>query len=252
MVAGLNRSGTSVLTGALARCGVAISFQHDALQAGLRKEDAARLDGGYESFEVPAILSFVRGITARAGGHQGNPPASGDIELSVVDELAILSLLDLIPSFPFAIKDPLLTFQFRQWKAVVQANRPKIVVEAVVSMRHPVQQAHALLARGFCSDLKGGLEQWLRYYGEVRDLIEVGERPYIVRYDGNKRRFASQLRSLCRSLGLVFQPAAVAELFRPNASRRVNLHEVKSHPLWRAIIDLYEVLCDHSLAARDL
>ena len=39
---GLNRSGTSALTKALAACGVALDFEHSALPLGLFKPDSGR------------------------------------------------------------------------------------------------------------------------------------------------------------------------------------------------------------------
>jgi hypothetical protein len=242
LIFGLNRSGTSVLAGSLKRCGVALDFRHEGLEAGLRKEDGIRPDGGYESFEVPAILEFVRGVVERSGGHQINPVLSEELRFSATDALTVAALVRLIPSFPFAIKDPLLTFQYRQWKAAITASRDDVSVIPLVSLRPPLEQAYALLERGFCRSLRSGLDLWLRYYGEVRYLVGSGESPRIVLYDGREGRFLRQIEALCREFHLAYVETSIRSFFRPGPRRDRDPPDLEQHPLAAALSELYSDL----------
>lgn len=242
LVLGLNRSGTSALTKALAACGVALDFEHAALPLGLFKPDANRADGGYESYEVLPVLMLVREIAGRYGGDQNKPVLTDEIALTAGDALAIRGLLESIPRFPFAIKDPLLTFQFPQWKEVARACRPPIAARPVVTIRHPIASGHALLRRGFCSTLRSGMDQWLRYYSEVKYLVDAGEEPLIVVYDGEKDRFAAQIEALCGALSLPFDSERVRAEFVPAGVDRPDRSELLQHPLGRALEELFDDL----------
>jgi len=244
LVLGINRSGTSALTKALAACGVSLDFESAALPLGLFKPDANRADGGYESYEILPVLMLVREITARHGGDQNKPVLTDEIVLSASDALAIRGLLELIPRFPFAIKDPLLTFQYPQWKEVARACRPAIATRPVVTLRHPVAAAHALLRRGFCSTLRSGLDQWFRYYSEVQYLVDAGEEPLIVVYDGERDHFAAQIEALCAVLSLPFDGARVRAEFVPAGVDRPDRAELQQHPLGRTLEDLFTTLSD--------
>jgi hypothetical protein len=242
LVLGLNRSGTSALTKALAACGVALDFGVPALQPGLFKPDANRADGGYESYEIPAVLELVRQIAARAGGDQNKPALIDETILNVTDALAIRGLLELIPRFPFAIKDPLLTFQYPQWKGIASHCRPPLAARAVVTLRHPVSAGHALVKRGFCRTLRSGMDQWLRYYSEVKYLSYSGEEPLIVVYDGERERFVAQIEALCAALSLPFDRERVSAEFVPAGVDRPDRAEVLQHPMGNKLQDLFEYL----------
>ncbi|HYK05864.1 MAG TPA: hypothetical protein VE974_29230 [Thermoanaerobaculia bacterium] len=242
LVLGLNRSGTSALTKALAACGVALDFDHPALPLGLFKPDTSRADGGYESYEILPVLMLVREITARHGGDQNKPVLTDEIALTATDTLAIRALLESIPRFPFAIKDPLLTFQYPQWKEIARACRQPIIARPVVTLRHPVTSAHALLKRGFCSTLRSALDQWLRYYTEVKYLLDAGEEPLIVVYDGQKDRFVRQIEALCGMLSLPFDRDRVSAEFVPAGVDRPDRAELRQHPLGNTLQELFEEL----------
>jgi hypothetical protein len=242
LVIGLNRSGTSALTKALAACGVALDFEQPALPLGLWKPDAARADGGYESYEILPILQLVRQIASRNGGDPGNPTLTDEMILTVGDTLAVSGLLEWIPRFPFAIKDPLLTFQFPQWKQIARECRTPLAARPIVSLRHPVASAHALLERGFCRTLRSGMDQWLRYYSEVKYLSDAGEQPLIVVYDGRKDRFLAQVEALCRTLSLPFDGDRVSAEFLPARVDRPDTAELLQHPLGRILEELFDDL----------
>jgi hypothetical protein len=251
LVLGLNRSGTSALTKALAACGVALDFDHPTLPLGLFKPDTNRTDGGYESYEVLPVLMLVREITARYGGDQNKPVLTDEITLTAADTLAIHGLLELIPRFPFAIKDPLLTFQFPQWKSIARTCRPPITARPVVTLRHPVASAHALLKRGFCSTLRSGLDQWLRYYTEVKYLLDAGENPLIVVYDGQKDRFITQIEALCGVLSLPFDRERVSAEFVPAGVDRPDRAQLLQHPLGNTLQELFEELESRAVSGEE-
>jgi hypothetical protein len=242
LVIGLNRSGTSVLTKALAACGVALDFEQPALHPGLWKADTSRADGGYESHEIPAVMDIVRQIAARAGGDQNKPAITDETTFALCDALAVGGLLGLIPRFPFAIKDPLLTFQFPQWKRIARECSTPIAARPIVSLRHPLANAHALLKRGFCQTLRSGLDRWLHYYSEVKYLIDAGEQPLIVVYDGRKEAFLAQVESLCRTLSLPFDGDRVSAEFLPAGVDDPDGAELLQHPLGRTLQELFESL----------
>ena len=251
LVLGLNRSGTSALTKAIAACGVAVDFEHPALPLGLFKPDSNRSDGGYESYEIPAVLDLVRHIAARYGGQQSNPVLTDEMILSTGEVLAVRGLFESIPRFPFAIKDPLLTFQFRQWKEIARTCRTPmpIAVRPVVTVRHPVASAHALLKRGFCRTLRSGMDQWLRYNSEVKFLADSGEEPLIVIYDGMKERFVAQIEALCATLSLPFDRDRVGAEFIPAGIDRPDCSELGQHPLGRALQELFDDLASRAVSA---
>lgn len=242
LIIGLNRSGTSALTKALGACGVALDFAHPALPLGLWKSDATRADGGYESYEILPILQLVRQIAARNGGDPANPTVADEVILTAGDTLAITGLLERIPRFPFAIKDPLLTFQFRQWKQIAREGRASIAARPIVSLRHPVASAHALLKRGFCRTLRSGMEQWLRYSSEIKHLGDAGEQPLIVVYDGRRERFVAQMEALCGTLSLPFDGHRVSAEFLPAGVDRPDGAELQQHPLGRTLQELFDEL----------
>lgn len=242
LVIGLNRSGTSALTKALAACGVSLDFEHPTLPLGLWKPDTNRTDGGYESYEVLPVLQLVRQIAARSGGDPANPMLTEETTLTVGDTLAVRGLLESIPRFPFAIKDPMLTFQFPQWKGIARDCRPSVAARPLVSLRHPVASAHALLRRNFCRTLRSGLDQWLRYYSEVKFLRDSGEQPLIVVYDGRKDHFVAQIESLCTTLSLPFDGDRVRAEFVPAGVDNPDVAELRQHPLGEALLGLFEEL----------
>ena len=248
LVLGLNRCGTSALTKALATCGAALEFQHSGLANGLWKTDQWHPAGGYESYEVPTILWFVREIASRAGGSQVNPVIGDEMTLSVTDRFAVAGLFDSIPSFPFLIKDPLLTFLYRQWKEI--ARDADIVTRAVVSLREPLQAAHALLKRRFCKTVRGGLEMWLRYYSEVRFLAAAGEEPLVVFYDGDVDSYLPRVEALCDATGLGFDGEKVRAGFSAAPRQEYDLNEIDQHPLADAIRELFDDLRSRGLEKR--
>ena len=250
LVIGLNRSGTSALTKALAACGVALDLEQRALPLGLWKPDTTRADGGYESYEVLPVLELVRQIGARCGGDPANPILTDETILTAADTLAVRALLELIPRFPFAIKDPMLTFQFPQWKQIARECRTPIAARPIVSLRHPVASAHALLKRGFCRTLRSGLDRWLRYYSEVKYLSDAGEQPLIVVYDGRKEHFVAQIEALCRTLSLPFDRDRVSAEFLPAGADRLDRAELLNHPLGRALQDLFDDLESRAVGSR--
>jgi hypothetical protein len=204
--------------------------------------DENRADGGYESYEIPAVLDLVRQIAARSGGDQNKPSLTDETSLTLTDALAVRGLLELIPRFPFAIKDPLLTFQFPQWKEIASNSRPPMAARPVVTLRHPVSAGHALVKRGFCRTLRSGLDQWLRYYSEVKYLSDSGEEPIIVVYDGQHDRFVAQIEALCATLSLPFDRERVSAEFVPAGVDRPDRAEILQHPLGNKLQDLFEYL----------
>ena len=250
LVIGLNRSGTSALTKALAACGVALDFGIPALQPGLFKPDANRADGGYESYEIPAVLELVRQIAARSSGDQNKPALTEETAVSLTDALAIGGLLELIPRFPFAIKDPLLTFQYPQWKEIAAGCRPPMATRPIVTLRHPVTSGHALVRRGFCRTLRSGMDQWLRYYSEVKFLADRGEEPLIVVYDGQRDRYVAQIEALCAMLSLPFDRERVSTEFVPAGVDRPDRGELQQHPLGNTLQELFDELASRAVTAR--
>lgn len=250
LVIGLNRSGTSALTRALAACGVALDFEQPALPLGLWKPDTTRADGGYESYEVLAVLELVRQIVARSGGDPANPVLTDELILTAGETLTVRALLESIPRFPFAIKDPLLTFQFPQWKQVAGACREPIAARPLVSLRHPVASAQALLKRGFCRTLRSGLDLWLRYYSEVKFLIDAGEEPLIVVYDGVREHFVSDMEALCAALSLPFDGDRVSAEFVPARVDASDGAELLQHPLGETLQKLFDELQSYGREAR--
>ena len=246
LVLGLNRSGTSALTKSLAACGVALDFELPGLRPGLFKPDANRADGGYESYEIPAVLELVREIAARSGGDQNKPALTDETILTPSDALAIRGLFELIPRFPFAIKDPLLTFQFPQWKEIAAGCRPPMTARPVVTLRHPVASGHALVRRGFCRTLRSGMDQWLRYYSEVKFLADKGEEPLIVVYDGQRDRYVAQIEALCAALSLPFDRERVSAEFVPAGVDRPDRAELLQHPLGNKLQELFDELAELS------
>jgi hypothetical protein len=242
LIVGINRGGTSALTKALGACGVALDFGQPGLPLGLWKNDESRADGGYESYEVLPVLELVRAIVFRYVGDGLQTGLTEEIVLNAGETLAARGLLELIPRFPFAIKDPMLTFLIPQWKQIARDCRPPIAARPVVPVRHPVASAHALLKRRFCRTLRGGLEQWFRYYSEIRHLFDIGEEPLIVMYDGHNERFVAQIEALCATLSLPFDGHAVSEGFIPAGVDRPDLSELAQHPWGGVMQQLYEDL----------
>jgi hypothetical protein len=112
----------------------------------------------------------------------------------------------------------------------------------VVTLRHPVSAGHALLKRGFCRTLRSGMDQWLRYYSEVKYLSYSGEEPLIVVYDGQRDRFVAQIEMLCATLFLPFDRERVSAEFVPAGIDRPDRAELLQHPMANKLQELFEYL----------
>jgi hypothetical protein len=86
------------------------------------------------------------------------------------------------------------------------------------------------------------MDQWLRYYSEVKYFVDAGEDPLIVVYDGQRDRYVAQIEALCAVLSLPFDRERVSAEFVPANVDRPDGAELLQHPLGNKLQELFDEL----------
>jgi len=247
LIGGMHRNGTSALASGLYASGLSMEFEQQGLELllpGQNLEGAPKDE--YDLYEIRNIYQFNERLLGYSSGAVDNPPLEENITIKFDQILFILSVFDFIPKFPFAIKDPRFTFTFSIWKKVLNAHHKNLKVVPLFAVRSPLEGAMALKKREHVYSVHGGLDLWLRYNLQVRNVSQKNNGLIII-YDGKRESFLSQMETLCEKLNLPFSEAKISQAFKPASPVKLNSSELENHPLKSSIEDLFEDLTKQSL-----
>jgi len=238
-IAGMHRSGTSMVARLLNRCGVSLGPDGELLPAAP--------DNPEGFWENRRFLAVNEVILNKLGGTWARPPrfvpgweTTARVATLLTHARALGATFERAGVWGW--KDPVNSLTIPFWRRAI----PDIAV--VVCVRHPRDVAASLQARHGCSE-EVGLELWRRY--AERLLGDRGTEPHVVtHYDAYFEDGARELHRVLTALGL---PASARTISRALGSRRPRLRHHRAAgtraPLPPEIAIPYTVLCNE--AGRD-
>jgi len=239
-VAGMHRSGTSMVARLLNRCGVSLGPESELLPAAP--------DNPEGFWENRRFLAVNEVILTKLGGTWARPPrfvpgweTTAAVAPLLTHARALGAVLDR-EGGAWGWKDPVNSLTIPFWRRAI----PDIAV--VVCVRHPRDVAASLRARHGCSE-EVGFELWRRY--AERLLGDRGAEPHVVtHYDSYFEDGARELHRVLTALGL---PASERTVSRALGSRRPRLRHHHAPgtraPMPPEVAIPYTVLCNE--AGRD-
>lgn len=220
LVVGMHRSGTSAITGALGRLGLAMPAPEDLV--------TGRPDNPIH-YESRALTAVDDAVLRAAGGSWSAPPAlepgweRSPGVLSVMARATEAARVAFPGSGPQAWKDPRMCLLLPLWRAVLPA--PVIVVFV---WRSPLAVARSLGSRqGFTAS--HGLALWERYNRAALAALS-GHEAFVVRYEDVLEEPATTLGELAhwlaqggRTPGVATEEKVAAAV--SSVSRRLSTHD---------------------------
>lgn len=238
-IAGMHRSGTSMVAQFLHRSGVYLG--PDAILMPAANENP---DGFWEHLQVVEINDELLSLL---GGGWDYPPAApivpNDPRLDTLRNRARRVFADFAAHQRWGWKDPRTSLTLPFWREVVDDLR----VVAVV--RNPLEVAHSLRKRnGFSLAL--GLALWQGTYAAMLNDTTPGERIF-THYDAYFGRPGEEFGRVLRFLGLPDDEAAIADLMHTARSPALRHHRLTARDLIEAdvndaVLDLYRLLCQEA------
>lgn len=235
-IAGMHRSGTSMVAQFLHRCGVFLGPDTILMPAADQNPD-----GFWEHMQVVEINDELLSL---AGGGWDYPPA-GPVDWSQArfDPLRTRAervFADFRDHPQWGWKDPRTSLTLPFWRTVVDDLR----VVAVV--RNPLEVAVSLRQRNGAS-LAFGLALWQATYRQLLADTTPDER-ILTHYDAFFGRPAAEFERLLRWLGLPDDQPVIAELSRATRTTRLRHHRFTARDLIEAdvcdqVLGFYQTLC---------
>lgn len=232
-IAGMHRSGTSMVTRLLNRCGVSLGPESELLPAGPDNPD-----GFWENRRFLAVNEVLLG---RLGGRWTEPPRPAPgwetrpaLAPLVAHARALAASFSRAGSWGW--KDPVNSLTLPFWRHAVPG------VRVLVCVRHPVDVAASLRARhGW--PLEVGLELWRRYAQRI--LADGGPaRRVTTHYDAYFADPRRELRRVTHALGLrVADHVVAAAVTTCREPLRHHRHTADQAALPPAVAIPYAVLC---------
>lgn len=205
-VAGMHRSGTSLVARLLHDCGLDLGEAADLLPA-----NADNTEGYWENVHFVQLSDRILDLL---GGGWDFPPAFSEnwaesAELEPIREAAAELVLRFDPNGRWGWKDPRTSLTLPFWLRLL----PNL--QAVVCVRHPVEVARSLTSRASASE-PFGLQLWETYYEALLGALE-GREYVVTHYDAYFVDAEAELRRLLDFLDLPSGNDAVVR-----AATRVN------------------------------
>lgn len=235
-IAGMHRSGTSMVARMLALCGMSLGDPHDMLPA------AADNPEGF--WEHHAFVELNVDVLDVLGGAWDLPPVP-PTDWSAVPEMLPLraraaTLLGRFAGVPaFGWKDPRNSLTLGFWRGLVPDLR------VVVCLRNPLDVARSMQVRAKCSEVFG-VALWWAYHERILAAVPAGQR-VVTHYEAYFHDPVSELRRVCAALGLTpsrDQLASAAGTVRPDLRHhRRSTVQVLEHVRPVETADLYMRLC---------
>ena len=232
-VAGMHRSGTSMVTKFLHECGLYLGPDDDLMPPAEENPE-----GFWENLTFVDVNEEI--LNQLGGGWDCPPPAPADWtggRLAPLVARAETILEHFAGREPWGWKDPRSSLTLPFWKAML----PGLRVVAVV--RHPLEVALSLRQRnGFSYAL--GLTLWQITYGRIIEAT-TGDDRILTHYDASFGDPAPEVRRLLDFLGMQVPDDTIAAL---GSARGLRHHRLTTQDLFDAgvsdeVIELYRSLC---------
>ena len=243
-IAGMHRSGTSMITRLLNLCGLYLGPDSEFASAGSDNEE------GF--WEHPSFVRLNEEALARLGGGWDLPPAVTE-GWELQDNLSRLrnDAADLIRRFgPHQIwgwKDPRNSLMLPFWKSLV----PNLKI--LVCLRNPLEVAQSLKERGF-SSTAFSVNLWLKYSQRLLDNTRPAER-VVTHYN---TYFYNPQAELQRVLSLLKIPASAEVIEQACSAISKNLRhswvtteELRELNVSGDVLDCYLEMCGEAGAIYD-
>jgi hypothetical protein len=199
-IAGMHRSGTSLIARVLRECGVFLGPEEDLFPAGRDNRD------GF--WEHAALTAFNDELLRTLGGTWDDPPPLPEgwecrRKLQPLETRARELLAALQAHPPWGWKDPRNSLTLPFWRRVVEGE-----LDVVVCVRHPTEVVRSLVARGDMTHEQAA-ELCVTYLRALeRPVPETGR--VVIAYESFLSDPATALRHLTDALDLHPEPLQVA------------------------------------------
>ena len=231
-IAGMHRSGTSMVTKLLQACGLFL---------GPEEELGFDTNNGEPHYENVRFVALNDEILSRLGGSWNNPPEfSADWERMPEVETLTRQAKKLIKRLSvqnyWGWKDPRNSLTLPFWRRLIPDLR------LVICLRHPLEVAHSLRKRG---DLLGipSFQLWLTYYREILSAIPPQQR-VVTHYESYFQDPTPELQRVASGIGMDV-PAGVISRACAHISGDLRHHHIKTTEMNvpDEVRDLYVKLC---------
>jgi hypothetical protein len=243
-IAGMHRSGTSLVAHLLHTCGVYLGADHDLVPAA-----AANPDGYWEHRRFVEINDELLAIL---GGDWDTPaaiPDPGSVQWVENPRLARVRTTAeaLCASFaghsPWGWKDPRNSLTLPFWRSRISD------LKVVVCVRHPLEVAASLGRVDPNATIAAGVDRWMAYYRRL--LADAPEATRILTHTGSY--FCdpgAEIRRVAKFAGLTPGADLVERglgIIRPDLRRNRFTHdEVADFDLSADVLDLYARMCEEA------
>jgi hypothetical protein len=235
-IAGMHRSGTSMVAQFLHRCGVFLGPDTILMEAAEQNPE-----GFWEHVQVVEINDELLSLLGGGWDYPPRPPV--DWSSPRLDHLRtrasrIFAEFERFPRWGW--KDPRTSLTLPFWRSVVDG------LQVVAVVRNPLEVALSLRHRnGFSLAL--GLALWQATYRQLLADTTPAER-ILTHYDAFFGRPVAEFERLLRFLDLPGEPSVTAELAEATRTTRLRHHRLTARDLVEAdvsdaVLDLYAVLC---------
>jgi hypothetical protein len=235
-IAGMHRSGTSMVAQFLHRCGVFLGPASNLMEAAEQNPE-----GFWEHVQLVEINDELLNLLGAGWDYPPRPPIDWDSpRFDHLRTRAARVFAEFEQYERWGWKDPRTSLTLPFWRAVVGG------IQVVAVVRNPLEVALSLRHRnGFSLAL--GLALWQATY---RHLLAdtTPEQRILTHYDAYFGRPAAEFERLLRFLDLPGEPAVIAELAQTTRTTRLRHHRLTARDLVEAdvateVLDLYAVLC---------
>ncbi|HEY0764426.1 MAG TPA: sulfotransferase [Pyrinomonadaceae bacterium] len=190
-IAGMHRSGTSMVTRLLQACGLFL---------GREEELGFDSNNGELHFEHLQFVALNDEILGRLGGSWNSPPdfPTGWETMPEIEALtgkARKLTKRLSKQYYWGWKDPRNSLTLRFWQRIVPDLR------VVICLRNPLEVRHSLHKRGDLIGIPLFL-LWLTYYRELLSAILPQQRLVVTHYESYFQDPASELRRVANQIGM--------------------------------------------------
>jgi len=233
-IAGMHRSGTSLVANMLRICGVYLGEPGDFFGGAPDNPDGFWEHRGFAALNERALSEM--------GGAWDLPPPAREIpgELSAELKAYALTLAASMEGHGvWGWKDPRNCLTLRLWRALWSD------MLVVIPVRNPLETAASLRKRNGFSELFG-LNLWAEYYWRVLDAAPPGER-IVTHYDSYFTRPEQELRRVLGFLGIPPMDEAINEactlVKAPQRHHRLSVEDMIPGGMPESLPGLYAKLC---------
>jgi Sulfotransferase family len=190
-IAGMHRSGTSMIARLLNECGLYIGEKSDLLKP------SSSNPGGY--WENKKLMDINKAIIRELGGWWFCPPqvsdgSASDGRLLDLRRRAEVVLSEFMDHEPWGWKDPRNSVTLSFWRRLVSE------LKVVIGLRHPLEVALSLHRRNGFS-LLFGVRLWRLYNERLLETCPLGQR-IVTHYDAYFPEPSAEVRRLLEFLGM--------------------------------------------------